>query len=375
MIHRYVRNGRRNVPAKNRQRGKPHGGTDFQAGACFCQRDLDMDSQTDRSDAEFTARNRPTLDDRWSRGAGIPLDGPLERTSFRPPTLCFVMGILGLGLAFILFQVVVSPILLFLQIGLSEGGMASLQTIGDPDELLATYTRELIVSNSVGQILGLAVPALLLARLNTSDLSGYLRIRRVDVRLVGLALLGVLALQPVVQWMAQINRGLPLPETVRMFEQTQMELIRTVLESGLGVSFNLIMLAVIPGLCEELLFRGYTQRQFERATGPIGGIVLSGVLFGLYHLRPSQLLPLVALGLYLAYLVWRTGSLWPAVLVHMAHNGLAVVMARYAQEHPTYDLETLEQASLPWPVVAAGFAIFGGVLYVLHPLARRLRDS
>jgi membrane protease YdiL (CAAX protease family) len=77
----------------------------------------------------------------------------------------------------------------------------------------------------------------------------------------------------------------------------------------------------------------------------------------------------------LAYLTWRTGSLWPAVVVHVVHNGLAVLAARYAQSHPQYDLETVEQASMPWYAVAVGFAIVGSVLYVLHPLGRRIRDS
>jgi hypothetical protein len=81
------------------------------------------------------------------------------------------------------------------------------------------------------------------------------------------------------------------------------------------------------------------------------------------------------LGFYLAYLTWRTGSLWPAVLVHAFHNGLAVVLARAVQERPGYDLQTLEQAPIPWYAVVGGFAIFGVVLYVLHPLARRVRDS
>jgi membrane protease YdiL (CAAX protease family) len=261
------------------------------------------------------------------------------------------------------------------QISLSEGGMAGLQTMSNPDELLAAYTRELILSNSGGQLLGLALPAVLMARLHSTQAVRYLRIRRVDVRFLVLAAVGVLGLQPVVQWLAQVNQQLPLPEAVRAFEQTQLELIRTVLESGLGVSFNLIALALVPGVCEEFLFRGYAQRQFERASGAAGGILLSGVLFGLYHLRPSQVLPLVMLGLYLAYLTWRTGSLWPAVLVHMLHNGLAVVAAQYVQTHPSYDLQALEQAPMPWYAVLGGFAIFGAVLYVLHPLARRVRDS
>ena len=292
-----------------------------------------------------------------------------------PATLGFMTGVLGLGAAFILFQLVVSPVLLLVQIGLSEGGLGALQTMGRPDELLATYTRELIISNSGGQIFGLVIPAVLMARFHSTRVAGYLRLRRVDPRFLLLAAIGILGLQPVVQWLAQINRQLPLPEAVRMFEQTQLELIRTVLESGLGVSFNLVALALVPGFCEEVLFRGYAQRQFERASGPTAGILLSGVLFGLYHLRPSQLLPLAGLGIYLAYLTWRTGSLWPAILVHALHNGLAVLMARLVRDSQAYDLETLEQAAMPWYAVVGGFAIFGVVLYVLHPLARRVRDS
>jgi hypothetical protein len=63
------------------------------------------------------------------------------------------------------------------------------------------------------------------------------------------------------------------------------------------------------------------------------------------------------------------------VLVHIAHNGLAVLAARYARAHPDYDLEAVEQAAMPWYAVVAGFAIVGGVLYVLHPLARRIRNA
>ena len=334
-----------------------------------------MDSPSpDASPLDPSPRGR-TLADRWAPGGELLLDGPLERRSLRSATFNFVMGLLALGGAFLLFQVVVSPILLVVQIGLSEGGLSSLQTMSNRDQLLSSYTQELIVSNSAGQLFGLALPSLLLARLHTHGVSGYLRLRSVDLRLLGLAVLGVVGMQPVVQWLAQLNQDLPLPESVRLFEQTQLEMIRSVLESGFGVGFNVVMLALVPGICEEVLFRGYAQRQFERATGPAAGILLSGVIFGAYHLRPSQLLPLVVLGVYLAYLTWRTGSLWPAVVVHIAHNALAVLAARYARQHPEYDLETVEQAAMPWYAVLAGFAIVGGVLYVLHPLARRIRDA
>jgi membrane protease YdiL (CAAX protease family) len=186
---------------------------------------------------------------------------------------------------------------------------------------------------------------------------------------------GVVGLQPVAQWLGQINRQLPLPEVIRALDQSQLELIRQVLESDLGLGFNLIMLALLPGICEELLFRGYAQRQFERAGGATAGVLLSGLLFGMYHIRPSQLLPLAVLGLYMAYLTWRTGSLVPAMLVHFLHNGMAVLAAHYVQGESSYDLGSLEQMPVPWYGVVLGVAIVGGVLYVLHTLAPHLQDG
>ncbi len=316
----------------------------------------------------------PSLLDPWSRRGRLPLNGPLERSSVDRTTLSFLTGLLGLGAAFILFQFLLTPVILVVQIAMAEGGL-SLDAFASQEQLMTTYTQELVLSNGIGQVLGLAIPAMLAARLHSSNWVEYLRIRGVDGRLFLLALIGVIGLQPVTQWLAQVNQQLPLPESLRLVEQSQLELIRRVLDGNLGLGFNVILLALVPGICEEVLFRGYAQRQFERAAGPAGGILLAGGLFGLYHLRPSQALPLIVLGVYMAYLVWRTGSLLPAMAVHVAHNGLAVVAARYAKTQPDYDLQALEQASMPWYAVLVGFVIVGGVLYLLHSLAPRIRDG
>jgi hypothetical protein len=310
------------------------------------------------------------LPDAWAPRGGLWLDGALEQTSFGPRALSLFTGLMGLAVAFVAFQFLVSPVVLLAQIG-----MDGLRSMGDPGALLASYTRELIVSNSLGQILGLAVPTLLFARLHASRVADYLRLRLPSARLLGLSVLGLLALQPVTQWLAALNRRLPMPEAFRAIDQAQLELIEKVLQSDLGVGFNVIMLALVPGICEEVLFRGYAQRQFERGTGTVVGIVLSGLLFGMYHLRPSQLLPLAMLGLYFAYLTWRTGSALPAMIVHFAHNALSVVVANVLAESPDYEVSMMEGVGTPWYLVLAGFVFFAGVVYVLHQRARRERPA
>lgn len=135
--------------------------------------------------------------------------------------------------------------------------------------------------------------------------------------------------------------------------------------------FNLIVLAITPALCEELLFRGYFQRQLERGVGVLWGIALSGVVFGLYHLRLTQVLPLSLLGVYLAYLTWRTGSLWPAIVVHFANNGLAVIVADFIRRREDIDMDVVDGLTVPWYVVVLSIALFSAVVYVLHIQAGR----
>ncbi len=323
--------------------------------------------------SSLSAGARPTLPDPWASAGSLPLDGPIERAvaaSGVDSARAVGSGLLGLVVAFILFQLIISPVV---TLGLLALKGVPLEAFAQPDSITALISenvRELILGNSFGQVFGLAIPAFLFARLHSSRVRSYLRIRGTHVKLLGLAVLGLVALTPLVQWLGIVNQSIPLPESLRTLEASQMELIEKVLDGGLGVGFNVAMLAVVPAICEELLFRGYAQRQFERGLSPAWGIALSGILFGLYHLRLSQVLPLSALGLFMAYLVWRTGSIWPAVIVHFANNAFSVILANYASNQPDVGMEALEKMEVPGYIVILSAVIFAGVLYVLHHTAR-----
>lgn len=91
------------------------------------------------------------------------------------------------------------------------------------------------------------------------------------------------------------------------------------------------MPAVVLGaaLTEEPLCRGVLFRGFRARYGANRAMVYSALLFALMHLNPWQAIGAFFLGLYFAWLVQRTGSLWPAVLGHAVNNGIAMLALKW----------------------------------------------
>lgn len=119
----------------------------------------------------------------------------------------------------------------------------------------------------------------------------------------------------------------------------------------------LVTMALLPGICEEVLFRGAIQGILERR-GTARGVVITAVLFGLFHLDPWRLIPTMFLGLVLGMLVVRTGSLVPAILAHVANNGVAVTVGYLFQDEPD------AVGRLTWLLIP-GFAVFAVIFWRL----------
>ena len=83
------------------------------------------------------------------------------------------------------------------------------------------------------------------------------------------------------------------------------------------------MLAVIPPLVEELIFRGIFFGSYRKA-GMTGAALMSGLLFGCFHLNINQALYAFVMGIVFAYMVEATGSLWSSVIAHFAVNTYSI---------------------------------------------------
>lgn len=90
---------------------------------------------------------------------------------------------------------------------------------------------------------------------------------------------------------------------------------------------TLVLVAVLPGVCEELLFRGFLLHGLRKKLSPVSAIVIVGILFGAFHLDPYRFLPVTLLGILFGYLVLRTGSIITGMVAHSTNNGIAMLIS------------------------------------------------
>lgn len=286
----------------------------------------------------------------WAKPAR--LDGVLERQRFHP----LLMAVLTFVAGFLIYQIIGTAVTVF--VALSAAGETP-----DIAEVMAAVQENaaaLFGGNALGQLAGFLLFVWFVAWLHSRDTKPYLRVRRTEWGQLALGAVGWFALVPLVSWLGEVNSVLPLPESWRAWDAQQAELIEQVLGADLALWYVLLVVAVTPALCEEVMFRGYLQRQVERSLGVVASIMVVGLLFGAFHLRPTQFLPLATLGIYLGFSVWVTGSLWAGVLIHFLNNGLAAIASDYAAQHP--DALSLESLESPWYLAVLSAVFVAGVV-------------
>ncbi len=116
-----------------------------------------------------------------------------------------------------------------------------------------------------------------------------------------------------------------------------------------------LMIGATPALCEEILFRGYLQTRLTQSLRPGIGILFASVLFAAFHMDYVHALGVLPLGLFLGWVSWTSGSLFPAMVGHFINNALSVVMMTLAA-----DLEP-EDVSIP-AILAVLLILSSGLL-------------
>lgn len=140
----------------------------------------------------------------------------------------------------------------------------------------------------------------------------------------------------------------------------------------LGPFVALALLAVVPALCEELLFRGFLLGGLRGATDKWTAIIGSAVVFGVFHFFIFKFPVTMILGVVLGYLCWQSRSILPGVIAHLLHNGLGVSAAFYPQWRINLGVSaTDEWAHLPTTLLVVGTMVFVGGIWIMRGETRQ----
>ncbi|MBW6516077.1 MAG: ABC transporter permease [Candidatus Cloacimonetes bacterium] len=116
--------------------------------------------------------------------------------------------------------------------------------------------------------------------------------------------------------------------------------------------YSLFVIALLPGITEEVMFRGYFIKAF-REKGVWNSILASGILFAVLHLDMFRFIPVAILGFWLGYTLLRTRSIFIPILAHTANNALALIVARYGDYIPGIQYIIKDDMITWWTAVPA----------------------
>lgn len=232
--------------------------------------------------------------------------------------------------------------------------LTNVQNISDPESI--KMLKYIQVVQSIGLFI---IPAIVLAQLYSGKYRSYLFLNKsFSSPSFLLVFLLVLFAGPFVNLLSEINSAMVLPgwlsgveDWMREAEKNAEDLTKAFLkvENLSGLGFNLFMIALLPAIGEEFLFRGVVQGLFTRLTRNYHlGIWISAILFSALHLQFYGFIPRMFLGALFGYLLVWSGSMWLPVLAHFINNAAAViVMFLVDHGHIGEEMETIgsEQGS------------------------------
>lgn len=232
-------------------------------------------------------------------------------------------------------------------------GEQGIDALRDPAILEAATTTPsaLVVGIAVSTSVTAAV-ALIAARLSPTPLRERLRLTRghFDALDVLIATIGSLAFGEAFS---------SLMHLLGLMDGTSLDLFSELTSQMSPPMFAVALLfgSLGAGTAEELLFRGYMQTRLVARWGPLAGVAISAVLFGLVHFDPIHTPFAIGFGFYVGWLTERRGTIVLPILVHILNNAASFVMSWLVTGEASPALSTI--------LVAACTPIAAGAVFLL----------
>ena len=285
-------------------------------------------------------------------------------------------------LMFALF-VMVTSVIFFIILGILVAipfyGLENLMSSLTPEGLNSPENLNFLKYFQVLQSIGLfVVPPFILAMLYHENIGEFLQINRsARSQTYFLAAISLLIVIPFINFLGSLNSQMKLPESfsgIESWMKTMEDSAEIMVEKFMkvehisGLMFNIFMIAILPALGEELLFRGVIQRIFTNwAKSYHWGIWIAAFLFSAMHLQFYGFLPRMVLGAMFGYLLVWTGTMWVPILAHFVNNTIGV-LSYYLMDKGiiSKEIEEWGTGSEQFPIALLSFVLAGLLLYLIY---------
>ncbi|HOK61679.1 lysostaphin resistance A-like protein [Tenuifilum sp.] len=224
--------------------------------------------------------------------------------------------------AIILFSSFIFSLIGFLLLGILFGASGVQVALGESlTNLNALKLMQILQTTGI-----FIVPAILSASLFSKKPWHYLGFQRVKTDTIFKTLLIVLISLPAINLLASVNQLIPLSDWMIELEKKAEALTKAFLitDSFWVFLVNIFMVAILPAIGEELIFRGILQRRLVELTrSRWTGIIIAAAVFSGIHMQFQGFIPRFALGVAFGYLLEVTGSIWVPIFAHFFNNAIA----------------------------------------------------
>ncbi len=209
------------------------------------------------------------------------------------------------------------------------------------------------------EVLLILVPSYILIKLVYGDFLGHIKFRMVPAAEFGYAaLVGMSGFG--FTFVITILLGLIIPPPDDFLKGMQDFVVAKSVYDFFVIA---VLAAVLPGVCEEVMFRGALLRPLYKKYGRVTSAVYCGLLFGVFHLSVYRFLPTAFIGFYLSLITIHTGSIIPAMFCHFLNNFMIVALTNAGNFFKGYGSTAAETGLLV--IVFMAFLVFP---FVIRPM-------
>ena len=287
----------------------------------------------------------------------------------KTPFFSLIFGFLLLGIGFIFLN----PLAWLLLSSLYGINQESMREILQHTDLFPANRNLLLSIIGLTQVFTWGFAGWTMIGLNGDEIQTPLHKRFGPTTYIGILMM--FAAIPLIQTLAFNSDTFSLPEGfdgleswIKSRESQSFDMIRSFIITQDFSCFliNLLMLALVPAVCEEMFFRGFIQKTLEKTVSPLTALFLTAFIFSFMHFQFFGFFSRLFLGCILGYLFYLTKSIFPGILAHFAYNGLMVFMGYGAglTNHPFPEGEA--KGHYPWYWVGLSLLLTLGLGWSLY---------